>query len=88
MVRSKTIHFSGKKITFFYEKKYCDWKCFDIENKDEKSCDARFLGDKTVLRFFFGFQEKVEKITFFAFFSKKSLWSHEHFVKRARYHLS
>ena len=88
MVRSKTIHFSEKKITFFYEKKYCYWKCFDIEKKDEKICDARFLGDKTVLRFFFGFQEKVEKITFFAFFSKKSLWSQDHFVKKARYHLS
>ena len=88
MVRSKTIHFSEKKITFFYEKKYCDWKCFDIENKDEKSCDARFLGDKTVLRFFFGFQKKVGKITFFAFFSEKSLWSQDHFVKKTRYHVS
>ena len=72
MVRSKTIHFSEKKITFFYEKKYCDWKCFDIEKKDEKSCDARFLGDKTVLRFFLVFKKKSKKSRFLRFFRKKA----------------
>ena len=88
MVRSKTIHFFRKKITFFIFYFFCYWKCFSFEKNVEKSCDARFLGDKTVLRFFFGFQEKVEKITFFAFFSEKSLWSRGHFVKKSRYHLS
>ena len=88
MVRSKTIHFSEKKITFFYFYFFCYWLWFDFEKKVEKSCDARFLGDKTVLRFFLGFQEKVEKITFFAFFSEKSLWSHDRFHKKSRYLLS
>ena len=88
MVRSKTIHFSEKKITFFYFYFFCYWLCKDFKKKVEKSCDARFLGDKTVLRFFLGFQEKVEKITFFAFFSEKSLWSHDRFHKKSRYLLS
>jgi len=88
MVRSKTIHFSEKKITFFYFYFFCYWLWFDFKKKVEKSCDARFLGDKTVLRFFFGFQKKVGKITFFAFFSEKSLWSQDHFVKKTRYHVS
>jgi hypothetical protein len=54
----------------------------------EKSCDARFLGDKTILRNFLEFQKKVKKIRKNAFFSKKSLWSHVLITKKSHYHLS
>ena len=88
MVWSKALLFSWKKITFFYFYFFCYWICSDIRKNVEKSCDARFFGDKTVLRFFFGFQKKVEKIGKNAFFSEKSLWSQVHFYNKTHYHLS
>jgi hypothetical protein len=54
----------------------------------EKSCDARFFGAKTVLRIFWGFQKKVEKIGKNAIFLEKSLWSHHHFRPKSYYHVS
>jgi hypothetical protein len=51
--------------------------------KCRKSCDARFLGDKTVLRNFLSFQKKVGKIGKNAFFSKKSLWSQARFCPKS-----
>ena len=88
MVRSWALLFSWKKITFFENIFFRHWNCFGFKKKVEKSCDARFFGDKAVLRFFLGFQKKVEKIGKNTFFSKKSLWSQTHFRPISYYHLS
>ena len=88
MVRSKALLFSWKKITFFLKKIICYWICTGIQKNVEKSCDARFFGDKTILRFFLDFQKKVKKNEKNAFFLKKSLWSHPHFSKKSCHHLS
>ena len=70
------------------KKKYCYWIWLGFEKNGKKSCDARFFGDKTVLRFFFSFLKKVKKIGKNAFFLEKSLWSQDHFVVNSHYHLS
>jgi len=70
------------KINFLLLIMHCSQK------KCEKSCDARFFGAKTVLRFFWSFQKKVEKIGKNAGFSKKNLWSQTHFRSISYYHLS
>ena len=88
MVRSCALLFSWKKMIFFWKSVCCDCKCCGFLKRVKKSCDARFFGAKTVLRIFWGFQKKVEKIRKNAFFSEKSLWSQDHFVKKSHYHLS
>ena len=88
MVRSKALLFFEKKITFFWKKKICDYKCFDFLKNAEKSCDARFFGAKMTLRIFLSFQKKVEKIEKNAFFSEKCLWSQGNFRKIPHYHLT
>ena len=88
MVRSCALLFSWKKITFILKIIFCHCKCIVLKKNVEKICDARFLGAKTVLRIFLRFLKKVEKITFFAFFSEKSLWSQTHFRQKSCYHSS
>ena len=88
MVRSKALLFSWKKIIFFLKKNIRYWECTEFQKNVEKCCDARFFGDKTILRNFLDFQKKVKKIQKNAFFSKKSLWSQVHFTKKSHYHLS
>jgi hypothetical protein len=92
----RRIYGAVQSATFFMKKNqnFLRKKIFVIENalvtikNVEKSCDARFFGDKTILRIFLGFQKKVQKIGKNAFFSKKSLWSQDHFTKKSHYHLA
>ena len=72
MVRSKALLFFEKKTTFISNLFFCHYRCIDFEKNVEKNCDARFFGDKTVLRNFLSFQKKVEKIGKNAFFRKKA----------------
>ena len=87
-MRSCALLFSWKKIIFFWKYFFPYYRCWAFLKRVEKSCDARFFGAKTVLRFFLGFQKKVEKITFFAIFSEKSLWSRGHFRPKSYYRVS
>ena len=86
-VQSATF-FMKKKSYFLIMKNYVTTNALTILKMVEKSCDARFFGDKTILRNFLDFQKKVQKIRKNAFFLKKSLWSQTHFVKMLHYHLS
>jgi hypothetical protein len=87
-VRSCALLFSWKKITFFCKYYFPYYKCSKFLKIVKKSCDARFLGAKAVLRIFWGFQKKVQKIGKNAFFSEKFLWSRDHFRTKSYYHLS
>ena len=87
-MRSCALLFSWKKIIFFWKYFPSYYKCSGFLKNMKKSCDARFFGAKAVLRIFWGFQKKVQKIGKNAFFSEKCLWSRDHFRTKSYYHLS